>query len=100
MWKQRAMTILWPAFLMAGVLEMLVFALVDPTELHWLGGETLAWSRQTVYTLAFLAFWLVASISGAMTALLLMESDEVNHPAPKGPDNEPDEKNPALGRGR
>mgnify|MGYP006181390815 CR=1 FL=1 len=26
--KMRAMTILWPAFLMAGVLEMLVFALI------------------------------------------------------------------------
>jgi len=36
--KRLAMTILWPAFLMAGVLEVLVFAVVDPGELHWFGG--------------------------------------------------------------
>ena len=30
MWTQRLMWIAWPAFLMAGVLEMLVFAMVDP----------------------------------------------------------------------
>ena len=29
MWSQRLMWIAWPAFLMAGVLEMLVFAMVD-----------------------------------------------------------------------
>ena len=34
----RALCILWPAFVMAGVLEMLVFALVDPAGLRWMGG--------------------------------------------------------------
>ena len=63
--------ILWPAFLMAGVLELLVFALVDPSDLHWLGAEGLRLSRQAVYTLAFFAFWGVIAASGAMTALLL-----------------------------
>ena len=29
---QRLMWIAWPAFLLAGVIEMLVFALVDPRE--------------------------------------------------------------------
>ena len=32
---QRALNILWPAFVMAGVLETLVFVVVDPLELHW-----------------------------------------------------------------
>ena len=32
MLAQRLMWIAWPAFLLAGVIEMLVFALVDPTE--------------------------------------------------------------------
>ena len=44
--KQRALTILWPAFLMAGVLEMLVFVVVDPSDLRWFGGEALNWSRR------------------------------------------------------
>ena len=29
MWTQRLMWIAWPAFLVAGVIEMLVFAMVD-----------------------------------------------------------------------
>ena len=32
MWTQRLMWIAWPAFLMAGVLEVLVFAFVDPQD--------------------------------------------------------------------
>lgn len=30
MWTQRLMWIAWPAFMVAGILEMLVFAMVDP----------------------------------------------------------------------
>jgi hypothetical protein len=52
----RALTILWPAFLMAGVLEMLVFVVVDPADLHWFGGEALNWSAQAVYTVTFSKF--------------------------------------------
>lgn len=76
--KQRALTILWPAFLMAGVLEMLVFVVVDPGDLHWFGGEALNWSNQAVYTVTFLIFWGVIAIAGALTALLDMSADEIN----------------------
>jgi hypothetical protein len=65
-----ALQILWPAFLMAGVLEIGVFALVDPSDLHWLGGAPLDISRQAVYTLAFLVFWGIIAVAGAITALL------------------------------
>ena len=34
MLTQRWMWIAWPAFLVAAVLEMVVFAFVDPAELH------------------------------------------------------------------
>ena len=34
---KRWMWIVWPAFLMAAVLEMLVFAFVDPSGMHWQG---------------------------------------------------------------
>ena len=76
--KQRALTILWPAFLMAGVLEMLVFVVVDPADLHWFGGEALNWSNQAVYTVTFLIFWGVIALAGALTALLAMSADEIN----------------------
>ncbi len=52
MWNRRLMWIAWPAFLVAAILEMIVFALVDPSELYW-GGQALEWSRQTVYTVTF-----------------------------------------------
>ncbi|HEY0200086.1 MAG TPA: hypothetical protein VGC24_00160 [Burkholderiaceae bacterium] len=71
------MSIAWPAFLAACVLEMLVFALVDPHDLRWLG-QPLEWPRQAIYTLAFLAFWVVAIGLGALTALLSALPFEVN----------------------
>ena len=66
-----ALQILWPAFLMAGVLEVLVFAFVDPRDVHWLSGAAIGLSRQAIYTLAFLAFWAVIGMAGAIVALLL-----------------------------
>ena len=51
-----AMLVLWPAFLMAGVLEMLVFSLVDPGSLRWFGGAPVEMSATAVYSLAFFAF--------------------------------------------
>jgi hypothetical protein len=66
----RALMIVWPAFVMAGVLEMLVFAVVDPDSLHWFGVEPLHWTRSAVYSVTFLIFWLVVSTSAAITHLL------------------------------
>ena len=77
--KQKLMWIGWPSFLMAGVLELLVFALVDPQDMHWFG-HSFEISRQAVYTLGFFAFWLIISIAGALTIFLSLPADEVNHP--------------------
>ena len=74
---QRLMWIAWPAFLLAGVIEMLVFALVDPRDLQWLG-QPLALSREGVYTLAFFVFWLLTMASSSLTTLLAMSPFEVN----------------------
>ena len=78
--SRTALTILWPSFVMAGVLEALVFAIVDPRELHFehYGLEP---SPQAVYTIAFLLFWAVLSTSGAISALLFIEADPLG-PAP------------------
>lgn len=77
MLAKRLMWIVWPAFLVAGLTEMLVFAMVDPQDLHWFG-HPLAMSREAVYTLAFFAFWILALVSSALTALLAMPPGEVN----------------------
>ena len=82
MWTRRLLTVAWPAFLAAGVLEMLVFAMVDPHEMHWFGqplDELMP--RLGVYSLAFFAFWLIACASSAMTLLLGLGSKELNRSA-------------------
>lgn len=74
---RRLAWILWPAFLLACVTEMLVFALIDPGDLQW-RGEPLALSRQAVYTAGFFLFWLLAAGSSALTALLAVSARELN----------------------
>lgn len=75
MWGKRLMVIAWLAFLVAAVLEMVVFALVDPSDLHWFGAP-LALSREAVYTLAFFVFWALTMASSALTTLLSLPPSE------------------------
>jgi hypothetical protein len=76
--KQRIMQILWPAFLMAAVLEMLVFVLVDPADLRWFGAAPVELSPRAIYTLAFLVFWGVIATAGALTHLLELTAGDLN----------------------
>ncbi len=82
--RMHLMAILWPSFLMAGVLEMLVFALVDPASLRWMGGEVVPLSPSAVYTLAFFAFWGVIAASGLLTRLLEGDPDHINREGASG----------------
>lgn len=78
---RKLMWILWPAFLMAAICSTLVFALIDPHDLVFLG----QWqaSRPTVYTLGFFIFWLMAAGSSALTLRIAprgVELDEFGDP--------------------
>jgi hypothetical protein len=53
--------VLWPAFLAACLIEMLVFASFDPHDMNLLGFRIEA-QRDTVYSVAFFAFWFVSSL--------------------------------------
>jgi len=75
--KAKWPSIVWPAFLTACLLEVLVFALVDPNDLHWLG-KPVEISYEGVYTLAFFAFWVVGLVASGLTALLCLSPAEVN----------------------
>lgn len=75
--KAKWTAIVWPAFLTACLLEVLVFAFVDPHELHWLG-QPLEFSRQGVYTMAFFAFWAVTLVASGLAALLCLSPAELN----------------------
>lgn len=78
----RAAQVLWPSFMMAGVLEMLVFSVLDPSALSfgdWYPGAT------TVYSLAFFVFWaLIAAASAASQWMAgsVQRSETSDAPAP------------------
>ena len=63
------MGLAWPAFIAACLLELLVFAMVDPLDVQW-SGQPLGLSRMGVYSAAFFAFWAVSGVGCALTALL------------------------------
>ena len=65
----RWAVIMWPSFLSACLLEALVFAIIDPGEIHWSGhlGQP---TRQGVYTVAFFSFWLIGIACSALVLWL------------------------------
>ena len=76
MLQQRLMWILWPAFLVGGVLEMLVFAMFDPQDMHWFG-QPIEASRQAVYTLTFFGLWAVTATATGPGGVLAATSRSV-----------------------
>jgi Na+/H+-dicarboxylate symporter len=84
---QKLMGIVWPAFLAACLLELLVFALVDPQDIHW-AGQPVGLSRMGVYTAAFFAFWSISAVASGLTSLLARSPAEVNG-CPVAPESRP-----------
>ncbi len=74
------MHIIWPAFLMAGVAELVFFSIFDPFELHFFG-QPLDWSREAIYALGFFGFWGLGVASSALTLYLAQTQPRVptNH---------------------
>lgn len=69
-WRLMAMQIAWPSFLMAGVMEALVFSVVDPGSLRWFGASRIDWPVQAVYTVSFFLFWfIIATACGISRSL-------------------------------
>jgi hypothetical protein len=62
---------LWPSFLAAGLCEIVVFASVDPLDIHSLAGAGSAeLSRTGVYTIGFFLFWAITAASSALSLYL------------------------------
>ena len=74
---RHAALIMWPSFLAACVLEALVFALVDPGEVHWLGQMPQP-SRQSVYSVAFFLFWLITMACSGMVLWLARTGQSIH----------------------
>jgi hypothetical protein len=63
---QRAMWAVWPGFLSAIFAEIVFFAMFDPLDFNL----RLNLSREAVYTFGFVAFWLLGTLSSAITLFL------------------------------
>lgn len=65
---RRAIWILWPSFVVAGVADVLFFSFVDPLDFRLLGAVGL--SRLGAYSVTFFVFWIFAAASSAFTCFL------------------------------
>lgn len=71
---RKWMWILWPSFLVAGLISALVFAFVDPADVLFLSSHQL--DTNLVYALGFFTFWIGAALSSMMTLALSVQSDK------------------------
>lgn len=85
--SQRILWVLWPSFLVAAVAELLVFAILDPADLHVFGVPVDA-KRMPVYTIGFFLFWAVGAVASALTVFLQSSPVEDNR-CPVGADDRP-----------
>ena len=69
--------IVWPAFLAACLLEIMVFAMVDPGELH-LPVFLFQATRPGVYTIAFFVFWSITMACSGLVLWLTKSPPEIN----------------------
>lgn len=81
---QSIVSVLWPSFLTAGLATILFFVLFDPRELaELLGYPDL--SRIAGYTAGFFGFWIMTSMSCALTCYFRRPCHK-----PQSSDNESD----------
>lgn len=75
---QRLIWVLWPAFVVGGIGEIVFFALISPKELY-LFGEPVHFSPLATYSIGFICFWMLCAASSLFTCFLQRSSKEVNH---------------------
>ena len=63
---QKCIAVLWPSFLVAIVVTGLFFSAFDPDDLYPFGNSPEV-SRLGIYSIGFLCFWLISTISGIGT---------------------------------
>lgn len=75
---KRAIWILWPSFIVAGIAEIVFFTVFDPIELHLVAEAIGIRSRLAWYTIGFVLFWLFAAASSGLTCFFQRTAGEVN----------------------
>lgn len=75
---RKAIWILWPSFIVAGIAEAVFFSLFDPVELHMAAKAVGFTSHLGWYTVGFILFWAFAAASSAFTCFLQRTAEEIN----------------------
>ncbi len=74
---QRIIAILWPSFLTSGIATVLFFTAFDPQHLL-LDTRFAEISRIGAYTIGFFMFWLLTTITSALTCYFRRPCDKAN----------------------
>ncbi|MCB1724804.1 MAG: hypothetical protein KDJ39_14030 [Gammaproteobacteria bacterium] len=74
---QQIVSIMWPSFLTASAATIIFFTLFDPIELGQIGGFP-SLTRTGGYTIGFFCFWLLTSISCALTCYFRRPTNRFN----------------------
>ncbi len=73
----KLIQVLWPSFLVAGIVEIIFFTVVNPQELYLLG-QAVHFSAIATYSIGFFGFWLVCAASSLATLFFQQTSEEIN----------------------
>lgn len=74
---QRVISVLWPAFLVAGVATIVFFTVFDPQLMLQCGGFE-GISRLGAYSVGFFLFWLITSASCLLSLYFGLPCSTVN----------------------
>jgi hypothetical protein len=75
--SRALIAVLWPSFLLAGVVEVIFFTLFDPHELLVFGAPIDHVGRMSVYTLGFFVFWLLLALMSGVALWVYTRWDKV-----------------------
>jgi hypothetical protein len=73
---RKLIWVFWPSFIVAGLGTILLFSLLDPVDLRYVGPLEL--ERNAGYTIGFFFLWALGAGSSAFTCWLQRRADEVN----------------------
>jgi len=72
--------IIWPSFLVAGVAEILFFAVIQPQDLYFFG-QPVNFSPLATYSIGFFAFWAICAASSLATCFFQRSGADINRHA-------------------
>lgn len=81
--KFKSMLVLWPSFVVAGILNSLFFTLFDPLDLT-VNGEQIFASRMLAYSVGFFVCWAFTAFSSGLTLFFERDSSQINRFCPVG----------------